>query len=169
MTTNREFLLAMAREIHTQDNALTHEPIFIVQRHRRTYGFDPAYTDKPVYLDEEYNEVDLVTYDPNGYECPSCCEKLGLDDMNDECCTHCGKVLDLGNYCLTKTAYQDTWENVQPFFTRKGAEEYLRANKHNLTGKEPPRVYVDSAFRNAEWQAIRKMLSELVLVTPDEP
>lgn len=156
-------LVAMAKEIHTQDNEITTNPIFMVQRHRRTYGFDPAYSDKPVYVDEEHNEVEINAQASDGYGCPHCNAALGIDDMDDECCTHCDMSLDLGDFCLTKTAYQDTWENVQPFFTRKGAEEYLEDNGHNLTGKKPPRVYVESGFRNAEWQAIRKMLMQLNL------
>ena len=155
----QEQLRVIAKEIHTQDNAITHEPIFMVQRHRRTYGFDPAYSDKHVYVDEEYNEVT----DFSDYLCPECSKPLAVEDMDDEACTTCNADLDLGNWCLTKTAYQDTWENVQPFFTRKGAEEYLRINGHNLDGKEKPRIYVESAYRNAEWIAIRKMLARLNL------
>ncbi len=146
----------IAHQLRVQDNAGTHSPIFMVQRHRRTYGFDPAYSNKAVYVDEEHHEVDFTTYDE--YECPSCGERLGLADMDDECCTHCGKGLDLGDYCLTRTAYQDTWENVQPFFTREGAENYLRVNGHNIKGLEEPRIYVASASRNAEWEALRQAL-----------
>jgi hypothetical protein len=156
-------LVAMAKEIHAQDNTATREPIFMVQRHRRTYGFDPAYSDNPVYIDEEHHEVD----DFSEYHCPNpeCDAVMTRADVDDEVCSHCDQVLNLGNWCLTRTAYQDSWENVQPFFTRKGAEEYLRINGHRLRGKEPPRIYVESAYRNAEWAAIRKMLHLLNLET----
>jgi hypothetical protein len=151
---NHAYLVAMAREIMNQDNACTAEPIFMVQRHRRTYGFDPAYTDNHVYVDDEHNEVT----DFSDYLCPECSKPLAVEDMDDEACTTCNADLDLGNWCLTKTVYQDSWENVQPFFTRKGAEEYLRINGHNLEGAEKPRIFVDSAYRNSEWIAIRNML-----------
>ena len=163
---SHKFLVAMAKEIHTQDNACTHEPIYMVQRHRRTYGFDPSYSDKPVYINEDGDEVTIDPKDPDAYRCTNeehCNEPVSAEDMEEECCSHCGVSFDRGNWCLTRTAYQDTWENVMPFFTRKGAEEYLRINGHNLEGKEKPRIYVESAYRNAEWIAIRKMLSMLNL------
>lgn len=50
---------------------------------------------------------------------------------------------------------------MQPFFTRAGAEHYLEINGHNLRGPEPLRIFVESAYRNAEWQAIRALLLAL--------
>ena len=35
-------ILSICARLHTQDNAATHAPVFMVQRFRRTYGFDPA-------------------------------------------------------------------------------------------------------------------------------
>lgn len=156
-------LVAMAKELHAQDNLATAHPIFMVQQLCRTYGFDPAYSDdKVVYINEDGI---TVTIDPNGedpYLCPNedCAKPLSLEAMDDEYCNHCDHSFTHGDWCLTRTAYQDTWDNVQPFFTRKGAEEYLRINGHNL---KEPRIYVESAFRNAEWQAIVEMLMKLNL------
>lgn len=213
MTDNHEKLLSMAREIASQDNAATHAPIFMVQRHKRTYGFDPAYSeDHTVYLtQDDYYEVDtslaptcpkckhiwtkadvesLTQFDcskckeklsaeertqiDRDYEeclkCPTCENPLTRTDLDDESCHVCEEDPNCKKYPhfdlsddlgLTRTAYQDSWENVQPFFTRKGAEEYLRINGHNLEGKEKPRIYVESAYRNAEWIAIRQMLIDL--------
>lgn len=151
-------LVAMAKEIHTQDNEITANPIFMVQRHRRTYGFDPAYSDNPVWLEND-DHVEITDF--SEYQCPECDKALSRDEFEDEYCAACSRSLE--QLHVTKTAYQDTWENVQPFFTRKGAEEYLRINGHNLDGKEKPRIYVESAYRNAEWIAIRKMLARLNL------
>lgn len=209
MTDNYEKLLIMAREVCSQDNACTHEPIFMVQRHKRTYGFDPSYSeDHVVYLqhDSDYCEVDTslaptcpkckhvmtkveaeqlvdcpkckaklsaaelkkVNRDyEDSQKCPTCENTPSNGDLDDESCHVCEENPDCPKYShfsliddlgLTRTAYQGTWENVQPFFTRKGAEEYLRINGHNLRGREEPRIYVDSPNRNAEWQAIRRML-----------
>jgi hypothetical protein len=47
---------------------------------------------------------------------------------------------------------------VQPFFSEKAAKAYIEANKHNLTN---PFVYVDTAYRNREWQAVRQVLLQL--------
>jgi hypothetical protein len=46
------------------------------------------------------------------------------------------------------------WQNVQPFFTKDAADHYIYLNGHNLRA---PRIYVESAFRNAEWQALRAL------------
>lgn len=233
-------LLKMAKEIVSQDNAFTHEPIFMVQRHRRTYGFDTAYTDDYVYVtSDDYGEVSLEerrreydeamadedtdaddkdvgvtprdkwlessyphtikhmkymdymrafyagqadgtvlsyklknndewskTYDPAEADTEELRDKLYAAHV-ERCKEDHFKDWCDENENYTKTAFQDTWENVQPFFTRAGAEEYLQRNGHNLRGREEPRIYVDSAFRNAEWQTIREML--IALVTPGEP
>lgn len=57
-----------------------------------------------------------------------------------------------------EVGYVDTWETVQSFFTRQGADWYIEKNRHNL---EEPRIYVDSAHRNEEWQLIREYLMSL--------
>lgn len=156
---NHKLLLAMAREIKTQDNAHTQDPVFCVQQHKRVYGFDSAYSDNSVFIDHESNEVT----DFSDLQCPECSKQIDVKDLDDEQCATCLASLDLGNWCLTRTAYKDTWETVQSFFTRAGAEEYLRINGHNLQSEEPPRIWVESAFRNSEWQAIRTMLMQMAV------
>lgn len=150
-------LTRMSSAISAQDSAGTAHPIFMVQRSRRVYGFDPDYADgSGVWLDDEGNEV--RDWD---FMCPSCQRPLTKASFRDERCEDCGGVFDPGYFSVTHTAYQDFWENVQPFFTRQGAEEYLCINGHNLQGERPPRIYIESAFRNAEWQAVRGVLLAL--------
>jgi hypothetical protein len=152
-------LLDIARELKSQDNACTADPIFVVQRCVRTYGFDPAYSsDHNVYVEtDDYTEIS----DFSDYHCARCEVALSKEAFQDLEC-QCGAYLDLDEMNVAHTAYQDHWENVQPFFTRKGAEEYLRANGHNLRGKQAPRIFVDSAYRNYEWQLIRGALLSLL-------
>ncbi len=124
--------------LRTQDNRITDAPIFIVQEQKRTYGFDPAYSDKAVWLDCEGDEVDaekhaqLETARDNGEDIP-------------------------GDY--TRTAYQDTWHFVTACFTEAGCNDYIALNGHNHRGKL--RVYADSSYRNAEWRAVRGFLAGL--------
>lgn len=132
----------------------TGEPIFWVQRHRRVYGLDPAYSDRIVWLEnDDYCEIS----DFGEHRCPHCDKALSRGEFDDDECLCC-QASFVDDLHVTHTAYQDTWDNVQPFFTRTGAEEYLRINGHNLRGKEEARIYVEYAFRNAEWQAVRKLL-----------
>jgi hypothetical protein len=69
-----------------------------------------------------------------------------------------GDVTDETDPDGERTAYIDIWEMVQPFFTCKGAEHYIEENRHHMT---EPRIYVESAYRNKEWIAIREWLKTL--------
>lgn len=124
----------IAAELRTQDNAITADPIFTVQQKERIYRVD---SDDFTWLEtDDYNEIEPAeaevlerVYRRTGTE-PDGCERVG---------------------------YVDRWVFVQPFFTRKGAEHYIKINGHNL---KSPRIYVESAFRNTEWQRVRAALKE---------
>ena len=64
--------------------------------------------------------------------------------------------------------YRDRWQHVMPFFTERAANRYIEENKHNLAGRtgnpEHVRVYVESGYRNKEWEAIRELLMALETV-----
>lgn len=49
----------------------------------------------------------------------------------------------------------------QAFFIRQNAENYIRNNSHNL---KESFIYVESAYRNSEWQAIRELLVDKALI-----
>jgi hypothetical protein len=121
-----------------QDNLATGEPIFFVQERRRIYGMDPDYSDRPVWITED--ECVEITDEE---------EIASADAYYDE------HFKDPPG--LTRTACIDVWEYVQPFFSRKGADRYIEANRHNL---KDPRVFVASAYRNDEWIAVRGSLLE---------
>jgi hypothetical protein len=57
--------------------------------------------------------------------------------------------------------YVDRWRFVTAAFTRKACQEYIEANRHNLTD---PRVYVATAYRNREWIALRAYLMQRAAV-----
>ncbi len=132
-------LLELSEAIRTQDNCATSHPIFTVQQQRRIYGFDPAYTDDAVWIDQmnECREADAE-------------ERKRLDAEEDET----GKE----PHGWTRTGYRDQWEFVTACLTRKGAEDFIARQRHNL---KDPRVYVESAYRNQEWIDLRAALSRL--------
>ena len=138
MTT--DFLRQMAENIRTQDNAITSDPIFCVQTLRREYGYDSDYTDDSVWCDMCNDNVYATE------------EEEAL--LEEETHPRQGDFRRVG--------YKDAWENVQPFFTRAGAERYIEENAHNL---KQPRIYVDSAYRNREWQAVRELLKAMEVTT----
>lgn len=135
---SREALLAeIARELRTQDNAATAHPIFVVQSRHRIYGLDPTWGGDVVWLcQDETIEADEE-------------ESRELSERQE-------REGEVEGWDLV--GYVDVWRNEQPFFTRTGAEEYIVRNRHRLTD---PRVYVESAYRNPEWQAIRELLLAL--------
>lgn len=120
--------IEMSQNITTQDNAATAEPIYVVQQKRRVYG-----------IEEGYHDNNSVWMDGESNE-------VSEEEVQE--------IIDCGGDAR-EVGYLDIWEFVQPFFTRAGAEAYIEANRHNLN---EPRVYVESAYRNYEWQEIRRQL-----------
>lgn len=114
--------------IATENNRATADPIFVVQQKRRIFGVDADYADAHVWLHDEDCEREADEE-----------ESARLDN-------------GIGTEDWTRVGVIDVWEWVQPFFTEKGANDYLAANRHNLN---EPRVYVASAYRNREWQGVR--------------
>lgn len=138
ITDYREVLAQSAKDIVNQDNRCTAEPIYLVQQKKRLYGVDPDIVDDSeiVWLDGEND----------------CCEVEGeertrLEELYQETFTVPAKY--------HRTGYVDQWEFVQPFFTEVAAEAYIAANSHRMN---ETRIYVDSGYRNYEWQAVRAML-----------
>lgn len=143
-------LMQVSIELNSQDNLATSDPVFMVQKKVR--GTVPSgHSDSFVWLDEDYDEVDGET-----------AARLNeLDDAIVLLSTSDQDFLDSHD----KSYFVDRWENVQPFFTRKGAEDYIAINGHNVAGrfpiKEGVRIYVESGWRNHEWQEIRTFLMSL--------
>lgn len=136
----------IAQDVATQDNAITELPIFIVQQRHRTYWIDDEYASEFVWVsngDEPY-EADTET-------------AAKLDAAFKESCDITISLLeeDEGWSTWTRVGYRDHWEFVTACFTRRGCDEYLRINGHNLTD---PRIYVASGYRNAEWKTMREFL-----------
>ena len=121
-------------QLRTQDNCSTHEPLFVVEQKRRVWGFGPRYSEQYKWLGgEEAEEADED-------------KARQLDALDDH---------DLVPDGWERVYYQDTWEFVTACFTRKGCQNYLQANGHNLC---EPRIYVHSAYRNVEWINLRSFL-----------
>lgn len=129
--------------LKTQNNRFTAHPIFMVQEERTIYGIGAEYDPQIVWLYED--------------GCVRVDEKLAsrLERMYHN--LNSKYFMDDCPRGYRRVGYTTQWINVQPFFTERGAEEYIRVNGHNH-GKL--RIYVASAYRNAEWQAIRQWLME---------
>lgn len=124
-------LKTLSHEINTQDNLCTADPFYIVQQRRRIYNVDGS--DDSCWM-EDGEEVDREL------------SKELYDKYNNGQYIHSFYEL---------VGYVDYWEFVTGCFTRKGAEDYIAANGHNLT---EPRIYVESLYRNKEMIGIREFL-----------
>jgi hypothetical protein len=135
-----ESIRKIIKNLRGQDGRCTNLPIFCVQKKERTYGFDPHWSDEFIWMDrsEEVYDEDLLAV------------LNKKDEMHDDI-----------DYRFYKCYYRDTWLSVQPFLTEVGAQAYIDCNAHNLGGKENCRIYVESGWRNAEWQEIRSFLLTL--------
>lgn len=136
----------IAHDVTTQDNAITELPIFVVQQRRRTYGLDNHYTDDFVWMSkgDDPREADAET-------------AARLDELQKTSDYFDEIILDEdgGETTWIEVGYRDHWEFVTACFTRRGCEDYLRINGHNLTN---PEIYVASGYRNDEWKAMREHL-----------
>lgn len=142
-------LAKLAELIRTQDGACTSLPMFCVQKKVRIYGLDTDYTDSVVWLDCENDEVDEETFErlESLYD-----DGLTEEDDEDEEDDSGHEIKNTSGY--TRVGYQDTWEFVTAFLTRDAADAYIRANRHRM---KEPRIYVESGYRNAEWEILREL------------
>ncbi len=134
----RPDLAGIGRAIKTQDNRITNLPVFVVEQKRFIWGMDTDEADpeniKWLHNDGEYSEVE--------------------SDKADELESKFGETYDEPEGYVRR-AFVQVWEFVTACFTEQGCKDYLAVNGHNL---REPRVYVYSAYRNAEWETIRTAL-----------
>jgi hypothetical protein len=123
--------------ICTQDNRITDQPIFIVERQRTEWGYAPGYSDDYKWLNSEndYDEADEE-------------QAERLDAIDDECG-------DLG--CWEKVYYKHYWGFVTACFTEQGCKDYLARDGHNLG---VTRIFAAGSYRNHEWQTVRRYLMD---------
>lgn len=140
LTNHMDRLRDIGEDMRNQDNLATACPVFMVQRRRRIYGMDPAGDYATVWLSED---GDFEADEAESAELEARYNLMGDDEHNG----------------FRRLAYIDTWENVQPFFTRHGVARYLAVNGHNL--RPETRIYVESGWRNQEWEDIRGALLAL--------
>lgn len=124
----------LGERLRTQDNRITAHPLFIVQQRLRVWGVAEGWADG---YEWSYDDGDSGAVD---------------DDL--------ARSLEAGwqkdrtePRGYRRIGYQDLWEFVTACFSEQGCRDYIRVNGHNL---REPRIYAESAHRNAEWIALRK-------------
>lgn len=137
-------------QLRTQDNMMTQHICFVVQKRRLISGFERQYFDH----DEIMWMYDGEAIRRDHWEKLTIAERDGIETI----------TIDSEEYFipdLESCGFKEEWETVQSFFTRKGAEDYIAVNGHNLRRDGEPRIYGESFHRNAEMIAVREWLMGL--------
>ena len=133
-------LAALGNKLRTQDNVCTHEPLFVVFQEERIYGVSPDYqTDGFTWVGEDDSSIKADDDEAKVLD------QLLADD----------RELSIGGVTFERVWYRIVPRFVTACFTRKGAEDYMARNGHNLT---KPYIYVESMYRNEEMIALRNHL-----------
>ncbi len=126
---------------------------------------DTFHTSDPVYV--VYQKRQIVV--PRGYSdnyilrnIRDCEAEMSAEEFQDLCIRQNKgeEVFDsfdnkFNEYHWEEEYYQEIDKFCAACFTRKGAEDYIAANGHNL---RKPYIFVESGYRNSEWISIREGL-----------
>jgi hypothetical protein len=147
------------KNIKTQDNRITSDPLFVVFQKRRVSADSNFSDDYFFVLDSETSCQDV--YELREWLKDNCdFEKYNQGITKDNIMN----VIDFPDRIIVDIAenegfekyyYQDIDIFVTACFTEEGAKDYLRQNEHNLT---KPYIYVTSLYRNDEMIGIRNLL-----------
>lgn len=129
---------AIGERLRTQNNLMTAEPMYLVQVKKRTYLLEDSYeTYNHVWLDDEGNEVGAAKH--------KALEKKW--EGGEDCDAY------------RRMYTHDTWEFVTCCFTMEAAKATkTHYETRSENGGREFRIYVDSGYRNDEWQAVRRIL-----------
>jgi hypothetical protein len=145
------WLKSFINEVDTQDNLWTAQPVQFLLQQKREYVADGDYHHTTTAFKHPEMEPD-----DGWFETEDDCIKFLKEDKEyegEKLAEEIEKIetIYLGHY----------WETSQSFFTKRGFEEHVRCNRHNLGEHRP---YVVHAFRNWEnqelFKAIRAILKE---------
>lgn len=148
-----EGLLAISRELNSQDNRATAMPYFFQVQTKHQIAVPEGngteawnYDGHLIVTDEDIN---FAIYDY--YEGKYSKKQIkGFDGGMKE------ELLEKMGYRKVWFDYENRLENS--FFTEKACDDHIRQNKHNL---KEPRSYVSNAHRNPEMELVMKFLCEL--------
>lgn len=140
-----DFLIALSKELHIQDNRATENPIFCVYQIERFYTEDGAhecYVCDGEELDEEFMKESIAQYRKDNV----CCA------LSDEA------IIEELGYRITRYDFKEIPVSGQHYFSEKAAQEHIDKNRYHYN---KPFVYAESAWRNCEFQKIREIVMNL--------
>jgi len=141
--TNEDLLRQMSANLKTQDNAATQDPLFVVFQKQRVDGLESGYEDFWIWVsdsDGDYEEADKDT-------------AVVLNRLRNDG----DEPLVIGGRTFRRVGCKYIDWFCAAFLTRKGAEDYIACNGHNL---KQPFIFVHSMHRNAEMIAVRNFFMQ---------
>jgi hypothetical protein len=145
-------LYKMSREMHTQDDMGTPDPLFSVMEYYYRYLPDLCVWDEASWSWVCNEEGDTVEQDT---VIESICEDLSTPNAEDMYAELQPAELEALSERYSRVPYVKHEKFVTTFFTRRAAQHFIDTNDHNLV---EPFIYTHSAYRNYEWQYIRTYL-----------
>lgn len=129
-------LIAIGKNLLTQDNRYTDQPLFIVEQKRLIVGIDTEYANNIGWFDSD----GMATAEEHEF-----LEKQYKKSRREP-------------DGWTRTGYSEEWQFVTACFTEQGCKDYIRIDGHNL---KEPRIYADGSYRNNEYRTVRNFLMQL--------
>jgi len=140
-----DFLLNLSKELRSQDNRATADPIFCVYQLERFYtedGDHECYVCDGEELDKDFVQESIAQYRKDNLGCA----------LSDDA------IIEELGYRILRYDFKEVPVSGQCYFSEKAAQEHINQNSYHYN---KPFVYVESAWRNYEFQSIREMIIQL--------
>ncbi|MBV6512118.1 MAG: hypothetical protein FMNOHCHN_01608 [Ignavibacteriaceae bacterium] len=154
------------QSILTQSHSMTSDPVYVVYSKQEIVADGDHDYDKSVYIrlrGGEFEELDYDSYQEleSAYNEATNYRTVRVNGEGEEITSEIPKdpfdeEKDFNPYEWEQKFIKLVDRFEQAFFIRKNAENFIERNSHNL-GKGAC-IYVESAYRNPEWQQIRELL-----------
>ena len=154
--------------ILTQSSSHTESPIYVVYSKKPIVVNENYDYDEVVYMREEC-ELDLKEFEKledqynlaqeELYDRTSDCDDNPLTNKFPKDPFNVDEMFDPSDWDRLCIKMIDYFE--QAFFIRENAQRFLENQSHNLNNAY---IYVESAYRNPEWQQIRELLVDKALI-----
>jgi hypothetical protein len=158
------------QNILTQNHLSTEAPVYVVYSKQEICVDGDFEFDKIVYVKSDDSDYPELTYEEfeeleGEYNRATDYRSVQIDSSGNEVTHEMPK-----DPCSDEDFDPDDWEKryikfvdkfEQAFFIRKNAEEFIDRQKHRMVD---PYIFVESAYRNPEWQQIRELLIDKAMV-----
>jgi hypothetical protein len=149
----------LVKNLNTQDNRATQDPIYVVEEEETIYGISLEYTDKTVWLNRKGEDGDA-------YETLEEVKQY-LVEADNFLQTSAISAVDAEIAGFERIGVTRRWRLINVHLTDAAADVYIKDNTHRHAGRL--RSYVPSQYRCHEFNAVIEALKNGELVLREEP